>query len=113
MSDEKKYTEKDLVLAMRKGWDECAYRMTLAGGGSKESEAMKLACFPLPKVTRPRVVNGPAGRHWAWKLEDGRFWFRNDNRSAWELVRDAWKPTPELVPLWYDLLANPTEEVDA
>lgn len=66
--------------------------------------------FPLPKVTRPRVVKDSAGYEWRC----------NDNHLEWRLTRDwhrpvdgaSWRLSPDNVRLWADLLANPTEEVD-
>lgn len=69
--------------------------------------------YPLPKVKRQRVVNDRAGI--SYRAIDGFI--------EWQLTSDKWCryschgavpiPTSERVKLWADLLANPTEEVDA
>ncbi len=122
MSDnEKRYTERDLILAKRKGWDECAYRLSMAGAGSEESEREKDRAFPLPKTTRPRVVKDPEGDGY-WMVFKGEIgwtafarghadgillWEGHDMRRA-----ELFRLTPARVAIWSDLLANPTEEVD-
>lgn len=124
MSAEKKYTERDLVMAKREGWDECAYQMTVCGQGSKESDAMRDATFPLPKVVRPRVVEDPTSIPGArfWRVCDGKLqtrkgrgldteWYDQQNAHAFH-DRDFPYPTRERLQLWSDLLANPTEEVE-
>jgi hypothetical protein len=73
--------------------------------------------YPLPKVTRPRVVRDPRGiSSWGVRVPDGL------TTPAIHLVTDGgeWCPTgwshvasAERVALWADLLARPTEEVDA
>ena len=109
MSDEKTYTERDIVLAKREGW----VRHCVALCGNRE-DAEKYAAreFPLPRVTRPRVVVGPSPRTWNWKFEAGAYWFRATGHGSWERANPSWEPDPELVTLWADLLANPTEEVE-
>jgi hypothetical protein len=72
--------------------------------------------YPLPKVTRPRVVMDGDGAGWRFipiseGVENGRF-ERSDTRDLWRPVSQvpAW---PDIIAILADLLANPTEEVDA
>lgn len=114
MSDEKKYTEREKVLAEREAYRKGnASERAMAfgsgnyvGGGPVSAEKM----YPLPKVTRPRIVVDRAGHEWTWV--EGRLCFRQTPTSNWisasssligEGARDALAT----------LLANPTEEVDA
>lgn len=65
--------------------------------------------YPLPKISRPRVVYRG---DFAWKVEDGRFWFRLGESGDWHGI--VFGPvTVKLVHFWNDLAANPTEEVEA
>lgn len=106
-------TERDAVLRERKAWDECAYRLSLVGTGSAESEQLKNDLYPLPKVTRPRVVNDPSDSTVEWRFENnaGLVWRAVPGFPMWNGV-STWYPKPERVKMWADLLANPTEEVD-
>lgn len=83
-----------------------------------DAEAAKR--YPLPTVTRPRVVDDnpahPCGEQWCvidgtlrYRYAPGRDWMR------WSEFRNhsAAAPTPGRVALWADLLANPTETVEA
>lgn len=64
--------------------------------------------FPLPKVTRPRVVADSEGN--AWRVVDGNLECR-DAVNEWTRVRHC-GITAERLRMWADLLANPTEEVE-
>lgn len=110
MSEEKKYTERDLVMAKREGW---VTRALYSGVGDIEKLQQRAAQeFPLPRVTRPRVVNGTG--EWA------AFKFRvKGSVLEWAcLGLQDWTVRPlsdetmfaQLGPLYADLLANPTEE---
>ena len=119
MSDEKKYTERDLLLAKREGFmrgAKAAWGNPHAGKWNGLSAECDRA-YPLPKITRPRVV----------KDEREGYWYACDGSLRWSVFGDATGgieahgsfrtelvlPTPTRVAMWADLLANPTEEVDA
>ena len=58
MSDEKKYTERDLILAKREGYVRHCLQMLMSKQYAETDAAL---LFPLPKVTRPRVVQRTDG----------------------------------------------------
>lgn len=62
--------------------------------------------FPLPTITRPRVVRDPHGLRWNWTVKDGVIHPKIDGLGQLETI------TPQRVALWADLLANPTELVE-
>lgn len=109
-------SEKDAVLRERAARVAgCVY----AGGEGHAEECLRRAPqkYPLPKVTRPRIVvlNGYALRavageiEWAAGVTAGEpRWVGVSSRSALSL-----RPTTFLVRALADLLANPTEEVEA
>jgi hypothetical protein len=82
--------------------------------------------YPLPKVTRPRVAADPLGGGISWRvaapdriqwsgnasLGDGADWFNYPEIPPNSLVRAIY-PTMARVEMMLDLLANPTEEVEA
>jgi len=121
MSAEQKYTERDLVLAKREAYVMCRSLHGYVDGFARtlyEKEAVSK--YPLPKVTRPRVVKDPeSDTNGFWMVKGGRVqWtcFRNGDGTIDLNWRDA-RPelvavTPARVALWYDLLDNPTEEVE-
>lgn len=109
------YTERDLILAKRQAFED-GFELGWKGqttewrGLLTEAEAR----YPLPKVTRPRVVQYPL-YHWKkWRVIDGEL-----QRNGSEDDSDEWVSTPlsvmtaARVRVLADLLANPTEEVDA
>lgn len=70
--------------------------------------------YPLPKVTRPRVVTDRYGV--SWKIDDGEL--RNLCDGEWTgsvrtLDGGILAPTLDRVKLWADLLERPDEEVEA
>lgn len=76
--------------------------------------------YPLPKVTRPRVVKDTDGTR--WRISEGRLQFMRgggdwlcmlgESRSGSDRYGMGLVPTPERIRLWADLLANPNEEVE-
>lgn len=85
-----------------------------AGCRTKEDEAEYR--YPVRKYIRLRVVPDPHDTAVLWAMVDGYF------RWRWKYVEEPWRVpvnascntvTPERVRLWADLLANPTEEVEA
>ena len=110
MSAEKKYTERDMIVRERRAFVEGANYGATGATMRIYSEAEHR--YPLPKVTRPRVVTDEYGD--LWKFENGVFRWSNCHKDAiqWEHVNPAWAPTATLVTLWAALLANPTETVE-
>lgn len=103
MSDDvKRYTERELVMAKREGFcagveahahrqiHDVAYARTLAG-----------IRYPLPRVTRPRVVRDLHND--AWEVRESILWCQG-NPIGW-----ADKTTLQKL---LDLIDNPNETVD-
>lgn len=78
--------------------------------------------YPLPKVTRPRVVVD--GDRDEWRIKDGALQFRYESRAkVYGAEDEGWQePTPSafnsanwvrVQPALADLLANPLETVEA
>jgi hypothetical protein len=80
-----------------------------------DAQSVASRMYPLPKVTHLRVVTERSGRQWA--LDGTDFRTRGAPDLPWWTVGDAGGPTlaltTERVALWADLIANPTEEVEA
>ena len=108
-SDEKQYTERDLVLARREGFERGA--VALASRGAFEDVARTEAerRYPLPKVTRPRVVTRTDIVE--IRIMDGVLQYRGAG-CGWSVYRQVYW-SPGMQDAMRDLLANPTEEVDA
>lgn len=116
MSDEKKYTERDLVMAKREGFLEAHSWARVGIAGDHEAERLAATKYPLPKRTQRREAIDPHtdSRVWSFDVDRPRIVWR------WKARRDVlWTSdlagvfvTPERVALWADLIANPTEEVD-
>lgn len=68
-------------------------------------EAEAKARYPLPRMLRPRVVKDPEFQHCEWRVCGGEL-----SAGAYGQL---FTPTPARVAMWADLLANPTELVDA
>lgn len=111
MSDEKQYTERDLVLAKREGFVE--------GNGSMvflDPCARAAIRYPLPKVTRPRVVKDvklSSRLSFNFRVKKGVLRWESPGQGDWTAF-DLWLDDdhPIIGPVWADLLANPTEEVE-
>jgi hypothetical protein len=85
---------------------------------SRTAERWAAREYPLPKVTRPRVVTDAHGVQWSFvsatRFKDALLmakrpeWtdFRNGGDMDYPLI------SLELAPVLADLLANPTEEVE-
>jgi hypothetical protein len=86
------------------------------GPCSRESHARTLSdvvakLYPLPKKTRPRLVEDPGGCG-RWAVKDGIIHLVSMG-GDWESCMDfQFFVTAERVPVWADLLANQTEEVE-
>lgn len=118
MSDNQTVTEREVVLRERKaflqGIRSTSFLM-VTDDSYWSDEAVRR--YPLPLITRPRVVKDPeAGFDQRWRVVDGCLeyavpngpWHKAHKRSNWSGVE---QPTPARIRLWADLLHNPTEEV--
>jgi hypothetical protein len=112
------YTEREKVLAERAAFEDGLIRGTareFAGRGDWMT-ALKRAvaeAFPLPKVTRTRVVQDPR-EPYDWSVREGALHFRWDQAGFddWKRASGLYEnllltPLPERVKLWADLLARP------
>lgn len=112
MSDEKRYTERDLVLAQRVGYVTCrvehGYLDKAARSVYERQAAQK---YPLPTRTVPRVVMSEPD-DLAWRCVCGQIEYRIGNKWRRADGEHSVAVTPERVALWADLLAHPTEEVE-
>lgn len=145
MTDEKMVSEREAVMRERKAWlDGVAEGLDKSFDSESEPvrwppryyngkgfdharaswEEQSRRVYPLPKITRPRVVRDPyatATTTVEWSTEkwhDGLvIVWRAKWAPEWKLIlstdtpEDGYVITPERVKLWADLLANPTEEV--
>ena len=115
MSDNQTVTEREAVVRERKAFG-LGWRMQRENGGSlREGEGLADRLYPLPSITRPRVVKDPEAKDYEWRFHDGRMQVRRgknafDGGGEW-VCPCNWQPTAERVRLWADLLQNPTEEV--
>lgn len=117
-------TERQMVLREREafvrgaGWRlriwQRALRVDHTQGEDEIAESLQ--CYPLPKVTRPRVLIDECGM--AWKHEDGAFWYSLSARPGFldwkrndpsDVIHEL---TTTRVHLWADLLARPVEQVE-
>lgn len=108
-------TERECVLRERRAFEAgvtagAGLNMSLgeAWSGSDREAAKR---YPL-RVTRVVQMNFP---HVVWfKVEGGALLCRAGDDLDWvPASHSTWSITPELVQLWADLYANPTEEVEA
>lgn len=110
MSDEKQYTERDLILAKREAYvagHSCAtapHCDVITRDTASREAAYR---YPLPKVTRARVVKDSVGDKWS--VVDGCF-VCHDGETGENIFISSWC-SPEFIRALADLLANPTEEV--
>lgn len=116
---EKKYTERDLVLAKREGYVACRREHGyLDAVGVYQREAARK--YTLPKVTRPRVVNSK-DTPMKYRIRDGVIERAFKGTDNWH--RSTWNDSPLFVTDLHagdvcdlaaivDVLANPTEEVE-
>src|SRR5687768_8461977 len=84
MSDEKKYTLRDMVLAQREAW--ISGRATdidddYARARRDDWQAKAKASYPLPKVTRPRVVTDPHESLVQWRISQAKLEWSSPSRS--------------------------------
>lgn len=125
MSAEKKYTEREMVLAKREAWSR-AMRDFGFGGirplGWRGIDAEAKRAYPLPAITRPRIVRAQEDGVLAaleYRVIDGEIEWRRavsefELPEEWHSVQQ--RPlhlTAFRVRLAADLLANPNETVEA
>lgn len=111
-------SERDAVLRERAAFEH-GFRLARGGVGLvlyAPHEAARV--YPLPKVTRPRVLKDPEGNYEYRITGDGEVQFRHTSDiGEWIDLTGApmWvgNMTVARVRVWADLLANPTEEVEA
>lgn len=132
MSDEKKYTERELVLAKRHAFVDGSYwgykasqeaaakSVGVLGAWSRaDADMASESAYPFPKVTRPRVVQDPHDSTITYRAVDDLLEYNDGLRGFIDIgsTSETWSndnyPTKARVVLWADLLANPTEEVEA
>lgn len=114
---EKTYTERELVLAKREAfvagseWHASSWTGSLAPLEANDR-------YPLPRVTRPRVVRmdrtvpGREFRVSGGNIESRTIGVGLDGQPfRWTALAQI-TPTPERIRILADLLANPTEEVE-
>lgn len=113
------YSEREKVLAEREAYQSGVNTMYMNGVVPATPEAcqesvrlLKLAAtrYPLPKVTRPRVVE-TARSGYEWRIVGGALQERRIDTELWRIA-EGWVGDPENMRVLADLLANPTEEVD-
>lgn len=109
MTDEKKYTMRDMVLAQRDAYARGLGEETQYWGDDAVAKAHRE--YPLPKVTRPRVVSDGTME---WKYENELLMCRYSGWDVWRSVQYSEVPlNRRRAEALADLLANPTEEVEA
>jgi hypothetical protein len=105
--DEKKYTERDLILAKREVWEDTWRLAWAASGRSLTRPETAVMRYPFPKKTRPRVVTVEDTE---WRVFGGHLQVRYGAHGGW------YGPVPRVtqarVAVWTDLFAHPTEEVE-
>ena len=118
MSDEKKYTERELILAKREGYMRHCEKFC-ARINKEEANVSAVVEYPLPKVTRPRVVKDSVGMEFRFiadnqpPLVEWRNTLTEEKLWRVSTVCNGVAVNAERAKLWADLVANPTEEVDA
>lgn len=135
MSDEKKYTEKDMTLAKREAFQTCACWLYIQPDvlqsqhpilDKATEKAREVYSLPPRRVPRIEPDPEPYVRYfgaWSgpreWRCVEGQLQSRTRGARiiAGQAVEYPWSaavqipPTAKRVALWADLLANPTVEV--
>lgn len=119
MSAEKKYIERDMIIAQHWAVDAAVswvFAEARRLGGIEHVNARDLGpvLFPLPKVERPRLR---ACKSHEFKVVDGRMFSRRFDTGDWGLRNiwveaDGFRPERGLVAIWHDLFTTPNELVD-
>lgn len=111
MSERPTVTERQAVERERAAWVEGF----LCGADNHSATVRSIALgaavrhYPLPKITRPRVVADEFGVQ--WKVVDGEVVLHANGDDGGIDVND-YNTTTKRILLWADLLNNPTEEVE-
>lgn len=99
MSDEKKYTEADLIRAKREGWDTCETLAWLSPGRHSRDLA-----FPFARVCREAdLLFGEV--HYRYRVRDAMLEFLDHKTLTWVVIYNRMQFSQIL-----DLANNPTEE---
>ncbi len=104
-------SNKDVILAQREGF---VAGMRAGSHGQLNfkvcwAEAERL--FPIPKITRPRTIDGLLGcrnTNRSYRFVDGVFMYSDTGDGRWH--KSQW--TPADIARLHDLMINPTEEVE-
>lgn len=112
---EKTYTEQEVVLRERaayvRGRHESLTARPMVQSEAREYEKEAASRYPLPKVTRARVVKR-ADDGCELRMEGDVLQFRLCHSDEWRNYTSiCWTPANRVAIA--DLLANPTEEVEA
>lgn len=111
MADDKRYTERDLILAKREGYAK-GLSALYSTRDERVAEFEAAARYPMPTVTRVRRVPDPNGvPGLLWTFQDGRLvpWMSGFNSQD----STPYPMTAERIRMAYDLMQHPTEEVGA
>lgn len=95
------------VLGCRSGVEGDRWGADDLRGAEVEASCM----FPLPKVTRPREVTCKGCGNYKFRVVGGFIHERGPMDGVWHEV-STWNIGAEMVAMFADLLANPTEEVE-
>lgn len=110
MSEQPTVTERQAVERERAAWVEGA--ICWAGGavsGPGILSELAAQTYPMPKITRPRVVVDEFGVEWT--VVDGEVVPNVYGAGGGSSAAD-YNTTTKRILLWADLLNNPTEEVE-
>jgi len=118
VSDEKQYTERDLILAKREAYVDGRHESLTAARPTPSERAAYVRDaerrYPLPKVTRARVIRRNVGHFgFDWRLVKNTLEYANPGKEDWEPYVPEKGEWADVAAILNDLLANPTEEVDA
>lgn len=113
--EDEDYSRREIFIARQAFADGVCARPVLGDAWyGAEAEAAKR--YPLPMVTRPRVVKdetGPAGTYY-WRVDRGVLQHTTSlDAGMWEPLAIGMYITVPRVHLLAELLANPTETVEA
>jgi hypothetical protein len=116
MSDEKKYSERDMVMARRQGFVTGIHEFYSHRDVPRhlsyvtdDAERKAARVYPLPTVTRPREHVDKDG--YRWRCVDGRLESKSSRYAEWS-CDDSCLVRPSDALALADLLANPTETVE-
>ena len=94
---------------LRRGYAECLLSSD-RHMGPEEAATHAAARYPYPKVRRPRIVKAFSGEY---KVEGGRMFTRPNCFHRWVERQYSCAEYQRHYATLLDLIANPTEEVDA